>query len=95
MVSRFGLPDRDQTFRLQIGNPPDPVWLEDFPIIAAQPEAGGHCEPRITLVVRVVDQAQMMGIINEMHGMGVALVSLERILPDRSAPSFASDPGQW
>ena len=94
MVSRFGLPDRDQTFRLQIGNPPNPVWLEDFPIIAAQPDAGDGGQPLTTLVVRVMDQAQMMGILNEMHGMGVALVALERILPNGSVLPFASAGGQ-
>ncbi|MCW5881933.1 MAG: hypothetical protein KIS91_13435 [Anaerolineae bacterium] len=84
-MSRFGLPHCDQTFRLQVGSPLNPRWLDEFPIIATQPGARDRSEPLTTLVLRVVDQSQMMGILNEMHGMGVALVSLERVLPNQSA----------
>ena len=82
-MSRFGLPNCDQTFHLQIDSRLDPLWLSDFPIVATLPEAGDRCEPLTTLVLRVVDQSQKMGIINELHSMGVALISLARILPDR------------
>lgn len=76
---------RDQIYRVRVRSGLDPEWLRDYSIVAAEPEQGPNREPLTTVVFQVIDQAQMMGILNEIHSMGVSLVSLERLFPHRPA----------
>lgn len=68
-----------QQYRVQVRSRLDPGWLEDYPLVTSSTAHDQDRRPMTTLVLQVIDQAHLMGILNEIHGMGALLISVERL----------------
>lgn len=51
-------------------------WQEVLPLVQFV-IGGDQARPTTTLVLHVADQAELVGIVNRLHGMGLPLISVE------------------
>jgi hypothetical protein len=68
-----------QYYQVQVGAKLERAWMEYLPIVKEpvhQPPQGGAGS---SFVLGVVDQAELMGIINSLHGWGLCLLSVKRM----------------
>jgi hypothetical protein len=68
-----------QYYHVQIGAKLDQTWLDYLPVVEGQLPGLKQSDAHTSFVLRVVDQAELMGIINSLHGLGLCLLSVKRL----------------
>lgn len=63
-------------YRVEVGSVMDVHWMEYFPVVEYT-ITKGNSQGRTDMVVKVIDQAELIGIVNQLHGYGVDLLSVE------------------
>ena len=53
-------------------------WLAMFTALEVSIIDDDTSDPQTALLLHVADQAQLMGVLSEMHGMGLQLLSVQR-----------------
>jgi hypothetical protein len=66
-------------YRVRLKSHLDSGWLSDFPVVTMTAGYDTAKAPVTTLVVGVQDQAELMGMLMELHGMGLALLSVQAL----------------
>jgi hypothetical protein len=66
-------------YHVQIGARLDATWMEYLPVVEGGVPALKQSDAQSSFVLRVVDQAELMGIINSLHGLGLCLLSVTRL----------------
>lgn len=69
-----------QRYRVRLKSHLDSGWLSHFPVVTMTAGYDAAKTPVTTLVVGVQDQAELMGLLMELHGMGLALLSVQALL---------------
>jgi hypothetical protein len=72
-------------YRVEIGSVMDLRWMEYFPVVAYTISKGneqGHTD----MILDVADQAELIGIVNQLHGYGVDLLSVA-LVQDSPTPT--------
>ena len=85
------------TYRICVQGKIALTWSEDFTTMALSYLDPDDLAPRTVLEGRVLDQAQLIGLITELYGLGLPLVSVQHItsaspgstatIPDTPAPT--------
>ncbi len=76
--SRTALASQPQYYYVEVGAQLDERWMEYLPVVRSTT----HTAPisgATSLVLHVVDQAELMGIINSLHGLGLSLLIVKRL----------------
>jgi hypothetical protein len=68
-----------QYYQVQVGAKLDKAWMEYLPVVGDAGQSPKPGEAQTSFVLRVVDQAELMGIINSLHGLGICLLSVKRV----------------
>jgi hypothetical protein len=68
-----------QLYEIQVGARLDPAWMEFLPVVEDAGNGAKQGAKGTSFVLRVVDQAELMGIINSLHGFGLCLLSVRRL----------------
>jgi hypothetical protein len=68
-----------QYYHVQIGAKLDQAWLEYLPAVEGQVPGLKESDAHTSFVLHVVDQAELIGIINSLHGLGLCLLSIKRL----------------
>ncbi len=66
-----------QRYEVQVNTHLDCQWLDYLPV--AEKSNGSENDGATRLVLQVVDQAELMGIMNMLHGLGLCLLSVKRL----------------
>lgn len=53
------------------------AWVASLPIVDFETTLDARHQPITALTVRVVDQAELIGVLNDLHGHGLKLLSLD------------------
>ena len=61
------------------------AWGEDFTNMVMSYEESAGPYPTTTLEGRVLDQAELIGLINQLYGLGLSLVSVQVLATDAPA----------
>src|SRR6476646_7571404 len=69
------------TYRICVQGKISPTWSEDFTTMALSYLDPDGPAPRTFLEGRVLDQAQLIGLITQVYGLGLPLVSVQYIAP--------------
>ncbi|MCS6847594.1 MAG: hypothetical protein RMN52_07770 [Anaerolineae bacterium] len=69
-----------QRYRVRVKSHLDSGWLSNFPVVTMTAGYDASKAPVTTLVVGVQDQAELMGLLMELHGMGLTLLSVQALL---------------
>lgn len=73
MPSEFDL--YQMVLRAHLGN----FWKKALPVVDFANTFDARNAPITEMTVRVRDQAELIGLLNEMHDFGLALISLELV----------------
>jgi hypothetical protein len=68
-----------QYYHVQIGAKLDQTWIDYLPVVEGQLPDTKQSDTRTSFVLRVIDQAELMGIIHSLHGLGLCLLSVQRL----------------
>lgn len=74
-------------YRIRLKSHLDSSWLSHFPIVRMTAGYNAAKAPVTTLVVGVQDQAELMGMLMELHGMGLDLLSVQALLSGQKRPT--------
>ena len=75
-----------QTYRVCIASHLSPDWLAMPSVVNLTIGYDSAGRPITTLNVEVVDQSQFIGVLNEMHGVNLSLLSVDLLRhPDTAA----------
>jgi hypothetical protein len=66
-------------YRIKLRTHLDAGWLSHFPVVTLTAGYDAAKTPVTMLVVGVQDQAELMGMLMELHGMGLALLSVQTL----------------
>lgn len=53
------------------------VWVASLPIVEFAATYDARHAPVTAMTMRVTDQAELMGVLSELHGLGLDLLSLD------------------
>jgi hypothetical protein len=67
------------TYRICVQGKISPSWSVDFTTMALSYLDPDDLAPRTVLEGRVLDQAQLIGLITQLYGLGLPLVSVQYI----------------
>jgi hypothetical protein len=67
-------------YRVRVRTHLDSSWLSEFPVVRLAAGYDSHRQPVTTMIVSVRDQAELMGMLMELHGMGLSVLSMQ-VLP--------------
>jgi hypothetical protein len=70
---------KPQTYRVCIASHLSPDWLAMPSVVNLAIGYDSAGRPITTLHVEVVDQSQFMGVLNEMHGTNLSLLSVDLV----------------
>jgi hypothetical protein len=73
------------TYRICVQGTITPSWSADFTTMAISYTDADGLAPCTILEGRVLDQAQLIGLITQLYGLGLPLVSVLLIAPDSSS----------
>jgi len=77
---------KPQAYRVCIASHLSPDWLEMPGVVNLTTGYDSTGRPITTLNVEVVDQSQFIGVLNEIHGINLSLLSVELVrYPDTTA----------
>ena len=77
---------KPQTYRVCIASHLSPDWLAMPSVVNLTIGHDSAGRPVTTLNVEVVDQSQFIGVLNEIHGINLSLLSVELVrYPDTTA----------
>lgn len=80
-----------QTYRVSVESHLSPDWLAMPGVVTLTTGYDATGWPTTTLLLRVVDRAQMLGVLYEMHDLNLSLLSVELVRqPD--SPNATSRP---
>lgn len=66
------------------------VWMASLPIVDFETTLDARHQPITALTVRVVDQAELIGVLSDLHGRGLKLLSLDFVDTPGTAPIAAT-----
>ena len=72
------------TYRICVQGKIALTWSEDFTSMTLSYTDPDSLTPRTILEGRVLDQAQLIGLITQLYGLGLPLVSVQHIAPASS-----------
>jgi hypothetical protein len=55
------------------------AWPASLQVLDFATSYDTHCAPVTSMIVRVVDQSELVGLLVDLHGHGVLLQSLEHL----------------
>lgn len=68
-----------QTYRVSVESHLSPDWLAMPGVVTLTTEYDSAGSPMTTLLLEVIDRAQMLGVLYEMHDLNLSLLSLELV----------------
>lgn len=71
-------------YRLSVQGKIAQSWGKDFTNMVLSYEESVGLYPTTTLEGRVLDQAELIGLINQLYGLGLSLVSVQALATDAS-----------
>jgi RNA binding exosome subunit len=77
-ADRSTWPDEPATYRIAVRGALDSSWSGHLSDMAIAPDAGAFGEPVTVLTGQLADQAALLGVLNHLAELGLALVSVER-----------------
>mgnify|MGYP006955409096 CR=1 FL=1 len=78
-MSELILGVKPQYYYVEVGARLDQRWLEYLPVVDNRDCNLAIGAAGTAMVLYVVDQAELMGIINSLHGLGLALMLVKRL----------------
>lgn len=64
-------------YRVRLRTHLDSSWLSQFPVVRMTAGYDSGRKPVTTMIVSVRDQAEVMALLLELHGMGLSVLSLQ------------------
>ena len=71
------VPKESNLYRIVLRSHLGNVWMTALPVVDFATTFDARCKPVTVMTVRVTDQAELMGLLNELHGLGLDLLSLD------------------
>lgn len=77
-------------YRVKLRTHLDSTWLSQFPVTRLTAGYDAARKPVTTMIVSVRDQSELMGMLLELHGLGLTLLSVQLLAGRRKGGASAS-----
>jgi hypothetical protein len=83
MMQANSHPQPLQRYRVRLRSHLNSSWLSSFPVVRMTAGYDTAHKPVTMLIVSMSDQAELMGMLMELHGLGLTLLSVQTITVSR------------
>jgi hypothetical protein len=66
-------------YRVRVRTHLDSSWLSQFPVVKMTAGYDTARKPVTTMIVSTRDQSELMGMLMELHGLGLTLLSVQSL----------------
>ena len=73
--------DQHVLYRLVVYSHLGPSWLASLPVVDFTTSRDAHHAPITCMTLRVVDQSELIGLLINLHGNGLMVVSVNHLNP--------------